>query len=221
MNVKEIRRNNLRMLARSVGGVTCLAERLARSQSQISHLIGTNPVKNIGDKLAAEVERVFEKPIGWLDHSQFTIQDHEGIYDPHAKRPFSQVPLLAWNDLFAWLDTTTKSTKQPSQYVVTQITVSEHAFALHVDGDSMEAAHGVSFSDHSMIIVDPEVRAYNGAFVLARQNPASQIVFKQLILDGNRRYLKPLNPRYPIIEITAQAIICGVVRLMMKEFPVK
>src|SRR5258708_7589976 len=139
MNVKEIRRNNLRMLARSVGGVTSLAERLSRSQSQISHLIGTNPVKNIGDKLAAEVERVFEKPIGWLDHSQFTIQDHQGIYDPHAKRSFSQVPLIAWNDLFTWLETTHKNTKHPTQHVVTQIPVSEHAFALYVDGDSMEA----------------------------------------------------------------------------------
>src|SRR6185312_8382095 len=100
MNVKEIRRRNLRVLARLVGGVTQLAERLGKSQSQISHLIGTNPVKNIGDKLAAEIERVFEKPNGWLDHEHAEIQEEGATYQVNFPRVTSyRVPLFTWAEV--------------------------------------------------------------------------------------------------------------------------
>lgn len=48
MHIKEIRRENLRSLAKSAGGITALADKLSRAQSQISHLIGNKPLKNIG-----------------------------------------------------------------------------------------------------------------------------------------------------------------------------
>jgi hypothetical protein len=67
MNVKEIRRRNLQKIAREIGGVTKLAGILGKSQSQISHLIGLNHVKNIGDKLAAEIEIAFKMAPGDLD----------------------------------------------------------------------------------------------------------------------------------------------------------
>lgn len=67
MDIKSIRRINLRRIARSAGGVTALARRVNHSQSQISHLIGPRPSKNIGDKLAAKFEAALHKPPGWLD----------------------------------------------------------------------------------------------------------------------------------------------------------
>lgn len=67
MNVKSIRRENVRALAKSVGGISRLAIRLNKSQSQVSHLIGTSPIKNIGDKIASQIEIIFGKPAGWLD----------------------------------------------------------------------------------------------------------------------------------------------------------
>lgn len=78
MDIKEIRRINLREAAKSAGGVTALARALRHSQSQISHLIGAHPSKNIGNKLAAEFEAALHKPPGWLDelhddeHDEFT-----------------------------------------------------------------------------------------------------------------------------------------------------
>ena len=36
-------------------------------------------------------------------------------------------------------------------------------------------------------------------------------MLKQLIIEGSRQYLKPLNPRYPIIALTEQFKVCGVV----------
>lgn len=213
MNVKDIRRKNLRAIARSVGGVTQLAERLGKSQSQISHLIGTNPVKNIGDRFAAEVEKAFTKPHGWLDHEHHDLQEESAIYQ--TRKDYSQIPLLTWQEVASWNDTA--AAKKYSQYIISHLPVGSRSFAVRVDGDSMEAPSGISFPNRSIIVIDPDERSSNGTYVLAKQNNSSQLVFKQLIIDGNRRYLKPLNPRYPITEITPQAIIAGVVRLMLME----
>lgn len=46
MEVTQIRRENLRELAKSVGGISKLAVKLHKSQSQISHIIGISPLKN-------------------------------------------------------------------------------------------------------------------------------------------------------------------------------
>lgn len=219
MNVKDIRRKNLRALARSVGGVTKLSERLEKSQSQISHLISANPIKNIGDKFAAHVERVFEKPNGWLDHDHTGIEEEGAVYEVNSVRRLGyQVPIVTWQEAQQWSLQPNPETKNYAHYLVTNSTVSPQAFALRVEGDSMEAASGVSFCSGSIIVIDPELPAKNGAYVLAKQNMNSPVVFKQLIIDGNRRFLKPLNPRYPITEITPHAITCGVVRLVVMEF---
>lgn len=47
MEVTQIRRENLRELAKSVGGISKLAAKLHKSQSQISHLIGISPLKKL------------------------------------------------------------------------------------------------------------------------------------------------------------------------------
>src|SRR5688572_8085968 len=104
MNAKEIRPANLRSLAQSVGGITRLAERLDKSQSQISHLIGVHPIKQIGDKIAATAEVAFDKPPGWLDH----IQSLEGVESTLASLDIEgvlccQVPLISWKDIPAYL----------------------------------------------------------------------------------------------------------------------
>jgi SOS-response transcriptional repressor LexA len=220
MHVKDIRRKNLRALARSVGGVTKLAERLEKSQSQVSHLIGTNPIKKIGDKFAAHVEHIFSKPLGWLDHDHMGTEEEGATYQTSpARHTVHYVPFLSWQEVQQWLaKNELPTTKDSSHYIATNIKVSPLSFALRVEGDSMEATNGVSFCNGSIIIIDPELPIKNSTFVLAKQNASSPLVFKQLIIDGTRRFLKPLNHRYPITEINAHALICGVVRVMLMEF---
>ena len=48
MNISEIRLKNARDLA-APGGISAMAERLGKSQPQVSHLMGDNPIKNIGN----------------------------------------------------------------------------------------------------------------------------------------------------------------------------
>lgn len=75
MTLTEIRRQNLRAVARKFGGITNLGKRIGRSQAQLSHSIGANPVRAIGDKLSAYIEHILDLPTGWLDQIKINIDD--------------------------------------------------------------------------------------------------------------------------------------------------
>lgn len=223
MNVKDIRRKNLRKLARLVGGITDLSERLDRSQSQISHLIGNNPIKNIGDRLASHIEEVFSKPHGWLDH-EHGAEEEEGLYHL-AKRnqSFYQVPLLSMQEARErFIQLAKMSPKAYSNYVATHIHLSSDAFAIRVENDCMEASQGPSFPKNSIVVLDTNCVAHSGAFILARvkQGAGPSLLFRELVFDGNKRYLRALNLHYGFdsIEMQADDAICGVVRFMLMEF---
>lgn len=70
----EIRRENARLLAAEVGQPADLARRLGMSDSQMGQLIGRNPVRNIGPRVARRIEEVCGKPEGWLDVEHQEVQ---------------------------------------------------------------------------------------------------------------------------------------------------
>lgn len=96
------------------------------------------------------------------------------------------------------------------------IPVKRHTYALRVHGDSMASESGDTFPDGSIIIVEPELTAVPGDFVIA-VNSADEITFKQLIKDSSEFYLKPLNNRYPIKPL-GNAQVIGVIRELSKRF---
>ncbi len=213
MNVKDIRRENMRALARSIGGVSAIAQRLGKSQGQISHLIGTTPIKNIGDRIASEVEKEFKKPPGWLDKAHPEINETAAYYDV-----YHTVPLIDWTLISSWQEQTYYQKENVIRWVGSSVRrMGEKSFAVSVRDDSMEQASGMSFPKDSIIIVDPESVAKNGRFVIACAKDGSP-TFKQLVIDGHQQYLKPLNPRYPIIELSHHYQIQGVVLQMLVLF---
>lgn len=222
MNVKIIRRENMRALAKSIGGISRLALRLNKSQSQISHLIGASPIKNIGDKIAAQVEAAFDKTSGWLDREHYSIEEAQAIYRTEQGQSAilcRQIPLITWQEAREWNQLAYNyRPKTPDQLIATTAEVSSLAFALRVHGDSMESASGISFPDGVIIVADPDQVAGHGAFVVASISQNKEATLKQLVSDGNKRYLKPLNPRYPIVEFTLNTTIYGVVKQMIINF---
>lgn len=89
----------------------------------------------------------------------------------------------------------------------TYLRVSTEAFALRVYGDSMEPL----FPNGCIITVEPTMEPKSGMFIVVRLDGTSEHTFKQLVIDGPHRFLKPINPRYPIIPLDEHAVICGVV----------
>ena len=96
------------------------------------------------------------------------------------------------------------------------VPIKRHTYALRVHGDSMVSDNADSFPEGSIIIVEPEMEALPGDYVIVL-NGANETTFKQLIKDGGDFYLKPLNTRYPIKPLGGARVI-GVVREFTKRF---
>ncbi len=78
-------------------------------------------------------------------------------------------------------------------------------FVLQVLGDSMEP----EFMDGHVIVIDPDARAMDGSFVLAKL--AGEYIFRQLALRDGHYFLVPLNAHYPTAEIPGLEDVLGVI----------
>ena len=119
-----------------------------------------------------------------------------------------KVPLISWVQAGDWQDVIDNLSPGEGELIETTYNAKRHTYALRVKGDSMEPR----FPEGSILIVEPDEPATHGKFVIVRQNGNGEATFKQLIQDGGRYYLKPLNSRYPIMELQDDAAICGVVK---------
>lgn len=125
-----------------------------------------------------------------------------------------KIPVVSWVQAGGWSDVVDQY--QPGyaeEWIDTAATNHPNAFALTVRGDSMEP----EFTEGDIITVDPG-RAYcSGSFVVAKNG--EEATFKQLILDGTNVFLKPLNERYPIKDMTGVEMrIVGVVVEKRKRY---
>jgi SOS-response transcriptional repressor LexA len=100
--------------------------------------------------------------------------------------------------------------------VPVSVPVKRHTYALIVQGDSMVGETGDSFPPGSLIVVEPELAALPGDYVIALHGDGATS-FKQLVKDGGDLYLKPLNARYPIKRLDGAKVV-GVVREFSKRF---
>lgn len=120
-----------------------------------------------------------------------------------------RVPLISWVQAGNLKEIFINNDIDNVEWIETTYRARRYTYALRVVGDSMEP----KFPEGSIIIVEPEEPAINKSFVIARQD-GNKATFKQLIDDGNDRYLKPINERYPIIPLSVDYEICGVVKRM-------
>jgi SOS-response transcriptional repressor LexA len=143
----------------------------------------------------------------------------EGFHSSTDGEGRGEVPLLSEVEAerYTAIDNSRPRRGVSSQPMVrVNVEVRRHTFALRVRGDSMTSHSNNSFPDGSVVIVEPDLEALSGDFVIAK-NELGEITFKQLVKDSGAFYLKPLNPRYPIAALGSSDII-GVVRLFSKTF---
>lgn len=69
----------------------------------------------------------------------------------------------------------------------------EDVVALRVQGPAMEP----EFRDGWLVYIDRFVAAEHGDFVVARPSGHIHAVLRQLVIDGDTRYLKAINPDHP------------------------
>jgi len=124
---------------------------------------------------------------------------------------FGKVPLISWVQAGAWCEAVSNiETYDPDSWLSCPVPISIHGYALKVLGDSMtNPGPGRSYPTGCIIFVDPEAETKTGDRVIASLPRTNEATFKILVEDAGRQFLRPINPQYPIIEITEETHICG------------
>ncbi len=123
-----------------------------------------------------------------------------------------RVPLISWVQAGHWSEIIDNHHPgDAEEWRLTTAKVSKNAFALRVVGDSMINPNGYpSLPPGVIVIVEPNRSAKNGDIVVARLEDSMEATIKKLVIDGHQKFLKPLNPHYPVIPINGNCTICGV-----------
>lgn len=129
-----------------------------------------------------------------------------------------EYPLISWVQAGAWAEAIEPySVDEIDEWFESDTKVFGKAFWLRVEGDSMTAPTGLSIPEGTLVLIDTGREAINGSLVIAKMVDANEATFKKLIIDGGQKYLKGLNPAWPLKEINGNCKIIGVaVQTMMR-----
>lgn len=106
---------------------------------------------------------------------------------PEKSGKFRQIPVIAWDNA---LDFVTHGAEHGQSYIMANPSLSEKAFATILNNSSMEPV----FPNGSTLVFDPAAEPKDRNYVLVGLHEVKSPIFRQLLIDGDDKYLKPLNP---------------------------
>ncbi|MNV63864.1 putative HTH-type transcriptional regulator [compost metagenome] len=126
--------------------------------------------------------------------------------------PKGKYPLISWVSAGSWAEACEPyDLSQISEWIETDTKLLGNGFWLRVEGDSMTSPVGQSIPEGHLVLVDTGREAKNGSLVVAKMTDANEATFKKLVIDGGQKYLKGLNPSWPMMPINGNCKIIGVV----------
>lgn len=216
--VQNRRRNLKRVIEeRFDGSQVKLVELTNINQGELSALLRSKP---FGEKKARKLEESIGLPVGYLDKDEDlkTPTPEEQLKNDLHKAGYTPIQLYTigvvhWGDIDKFLKGDVSVVYKTIQSTLNE----EGAFAITLEesDNTMEP----EFSGGSILVVNPNKQAKSGSFVLARAQANGALTVKQLMIDADQHYLKPANPRYPVIQAT-NLVVEAVVRqlVVIKEY---
>ncbi|WP_040262787.1 LexA family protein [Pseudomonas massiliensis] len=192
-----------------------LAERIGRSQGAVNHWLSgrRRPDLDTMNDVLRELGEVNLEVVQIL-----RVNEQRGRYGHQAAaavpewaitRPGFSYPVLEWA---AAVD----SKPSISAYSTGREYVSDYhakgpAYWLQVEGESMSAPFGRSIPSGALVLVDPCAQAAPGDLVIVTAVVVQEAIFRELAIEGGRRYLRALNPNWPVMSWEDDWVIKGVV----------
>lgn len=190
-----------------------VARKIEREPSYVSRMLyeeGKKGKKRIADDMVEIIEKSFSLPRGWMDDISADGRGNTSYVGTHE--PKGAFPVISWVSAGQWMEAIEPyHRKGIDRWYETTVQCSENSFWLDVKGDSMTSPVGLSIPEGTMILVDPEAEAKNGKLVVAKLDSENEATFKKLVIDAGRKFLKPLNPQYPMTEVDGNCRVIGVV----------
>ena len=197
MDIYAIRRSNLQSLidSRAQGNAAEFARLVNKERAQIGQYLSEkyNEGRSIGERVARQIEVDLGLPHGYLDTPHPLISNIAPASIGDRK-----IPLLNYVQAGDFADCGQNFTMEDVEYLLTDLDLSDRAFALQIKGDSMLP----EFKEGDRIIVDCEISPRPGDFVVAK-NSDQEATFKKYRLlrideSGQEIFeLTPLNEDYP------------------------
>lgn len=138
-----------------------------------------NSLKPLAEYFQVSIEQLKGlQPIPWLQPST------------PKEAGWAKVPLLSWSEAVLW--GTSDQIMTEHDLLFTDASVGAKAFALRMNDASMEPL----FPKGTLLIIDPDKLTKDRSYVVITLKDHPEAVFRQLIIDGPNRYLKPISPDF-------------------------
>lgn len=134
-----------------------------------------------------------------------------GSYNPYY-RSWSQLPLLNWAQAIAWPEKHLPA--EICSTIATESNVTDKAFAVRMEDHTMEPR----YPKDTLMVFEPSIAASDKDIIAIHIEGQDKIQVKQLMLDGNDVYLKPLNDDFEINRIDKPHRILGVLVQSLTEY---
>lgn len=170
---------------------------------------------------------IYESSAGTLNASLLeSTEVHPGVtttYKPLAFRnerqsniPYSEtkIPLISWELANKWgAEMGPPYEGFVEEWITLPFDAGERSFVVRIDGESnFDPGAQKSYAPGDFVVVDPARAPTNRCMVVVHMPNESRAIFKQLLMDGDERLLKSLNPSWPnsIVPFPSGARIVGV-----------
>ena len=196
---------------------------LGKRISESRQAIGGLSVQKLADKMGVtrEMVRRWEADLGEPRRSRIevlakmlettplylefglTSADLAGDGNLRAAPTLHRYPLISEVQAGMWTDIVDNFLPGDAEsWIASPYKASKNGFWLRVKGDSMEPR----FAPGGHVLVDPEISADAGSFVVAKLTDNQQATFKKLTFDAGQWYLMPLNRQYQSIPINRESL---------------
>ena len=200
MEIHAIRLQALRGEIAKFPTLVAFARHYGLDTTYISQLLHGH--RNMGEKAARKLEAQLGWPPLTMDQGGTAAPTRFEANVSAATRGLRQVPRISFVQAGPWREAVDPYAPGAAEdYLLTDLELGPHAFALTIHGDSMTP----EFREGDTIIIDPSVKPAPGDFVVAK-NDQEEATFKKYRPRGvNERgelviELVPLNDDYPSLR---------------------
>lgn len=180
-----------------------LSKRTSISRGRIAQL-ETNPVAEVKGESLVSLARAFG-----CTTEQLLSESAPSMSGLTLQVVTKRAPVLKWHNLPLIL--TGSLMLESDNWVGCPQSISDNSFALEVQNDVMTSNNGRSYPMGVLIFIDQDKKPKSGDRVIAIDRETSESVFREYVVDGGVKYLKPLNTAYPIQQCSQTTHIIGVV----------
>ncbi|WP_151833940.1 LexA family protein [Acinetobacter ursingii] len=220
MNISDIRRNKLLQL---------IDQKANGSQKDFAALVGTAPAylsqiingtigqngkpASVGNGLARKIEKKLDLQDGFMDRENVELIKLDNNIDLGDKISLEgrRVPVISWiaAGSFSSIETVLKDAVI-DETLPPNPKCGKNGYGLVVTGVSMSP----KFEPGDRIYVNPDIQTFDlqtDDLVIVACHGDTEATFKKLIIEGNQKYLEPLNPDWPdkIIKLTDDCRLVG------------